>query len=153
MLTKRFNFTMSSTIKTTPQALYDFHSDTNNLPKITPPWIGVRIVNLELPLREKSQVILDIKQFGLTTRWVMQIDRLEAPYRVCDKALKSPFKYFYHEHSFEKTDDESTLLKDSIDFELPLYPLSLIALPFIKRDMRKMFAYRHKETKKLFETN
>lgn len=153
MFSKQFTLTFGSSIKATDDALFEFHSDTHNLSKITPPWIGVSIVDLTLPLKENSVVTLDIKQFGLTTRWVMQIDKLERPHRVCDKAIKSPFKYFYHEHAFHKIDEKHTFLKDTINFELPLYPLSLIALPLIKKDMKRMFAYRHEQTKKLLEIN
>ncbi|CAA6805197.1 MAG: Unknown protein [uncultured Sulfurovum sp.] len=151
MFSKKQTFNFSSLIKTTAEELFDFHSDTTNLPQITPPWIGVTIVDLVLPLKEKSEVCLDIKQFGFTTRWLMQIDELKVPNRVCDKALKSPFKSFYHEHIFTPINEDETKLEDIINFELPLYPFSLMAVPFVKRDMRKMFAYRHAKTKEILE--
>jgi ligand-binding SRPBCC domain-containing protein len=151
MFKKKHTFSFSSVLQTTPEKLFDFHSDTNNLPAITPPWIKVSIVDLTLPLQEKSEISLDIKQFGVTMRWVMQIAELKSPNRVCDQALKSPFKSFYHEHVFTAINDTETKLEDIITFELPLYPLSWVALPFVKRDMKKMFAYRHEKSKEILE--
>lgn len=153
MLQNKFTFTYQTNINTTAEELYKFHTDTRNLPKITPPWIQVNIVNLSLPLEEKSEILLDIKQHGLTLRWQMSVDKLLYPLSVCDKAIKSPFKTFYHERMFEEVDDHNTLFKDVITLSLPLYPLSLIALPLIKRDMNRMFDYRHQQTKRLLETN
>ncbi|CAA6821701.1 MAG: Unknown protein, partial [uncultured Sulfurovum sp.] len=40
-------------------------------------------------------------------------------------------------------------LIDLITVELPLYPLSIIAVPFMKYDMDRMFAYRHEKIKEI----
>lgn len=151
MFSKKFSLNFTTTIPTSIEQLFAFHTDTNNLPKITPPWINVKIVDLKLPPQEKSIITLDIKQYGLSNRWVMQIDKMEAFTKICDVALKSPFKSFYHERTFEAINEKESQLSDTITFELPLYPLSLIALPFIKKDMEKMFAYRHERTKEILK--
>ena len=149
MFSKKFTFKFESTIETSIEKLFTFHTNTNNLPKITPPWIKVSIVDLTLPLKEGSEISLDIKQYGLTNRWIMQIDKMKSFTSICDLAVKSPFKSFYHERKFESIDDKSSRLTDTITLELPLYPLSAIVIPFIKRDMDRMFAYRHEKTKEI----
>ena len=149
--TVRLRFTTE--IDVDVQSLYDFHIDTNNLPKITPPWIKVQIISLELPLHQGSELELDITRFGMTQRWKMQIAALKKPELVSDQALKSPFSSFVHHHRFEAIDDTKSRLCDELELSLLFYPLSWIALPFIKRDIRKMFAYRHRQTKILLEKN
>lgn len=149
MFAKTSTLTYSSQIETTPEMLFAFHSDTNNLPEITPPWITVEILDLKPPLQEKSKIKLKITQYHLSQIWQMQIDQMQAPHTICDVALKSPFKYFYHKREFTKIDELYTRLTDTITFVLPLYPWSLVALPLIKRDMDRMFAYRHKKTKEI----
>jgi len=151
MFERTLRLRFSSEIEADVQSLYDFHIDTNNLPKITPPWIKVQIISLELPLHQGSEIELAITRFGIAQRWKMQIAELEQPGLICDKALKSPFASFIHHHKFEAINGIKSLLHDELAFSLPLYPLSLIALPFIKRDIRKMFAYRHLQTKTLLE--
>lgn len=153
MMEKTVRLSFSTEINADIQALYDFHIDTNNLPKITPPWIKVEIVSLELPLHQGSELKLDIIRFGIRQRWKMQIAELKRPLLVCDQALQSPFISFVHHHRFEAIDDSKSRLCDELTFRLPFYPLSLIALPFVKRDIRKMFDYRHKKTKLLLEKN
>ena len=138
-------------VETSVEKLYEFHIDTNNLPLITPPWIATDIISLELPLHEGSEIELDITRFGFTQRWKMKIDTLQEPLLVCDKALKSPFSSFVHHHRFEAITQTKSRMNDEITFSLPLHPLSLMVMPFIKHDISKMFAYRHQQTKKLLE--
>jgi len=153
MFERTVRISFSTDIEVDVQTLYDFHIDTNNLPKITPPWIKVKVVSLELPLHQGSEIELDITRFGIAQRWKMQIAELEKPGLVCDKALKSPFASFVHHHRFEAIGGTKSRLCDTLEFSLPFYPLSLIALPFIKQDIRKMFKYRHLQTKTLLEKN
>ena len=151
MFKKTISLEFSTEIAIDTQTLFEFHMDTNNLPKITPPWIDVEIHYLELPLHQGSTIELDIKRFGFTQRWKMIIQELASPALVCDKAVKSPFSSFVHYHRFETVNTSKSVLKDQIEFTLPLYPLSLVTVPFIKKDMKKMFEYRHQQTKKLLE--
>jgi ligand-binding SRPBCC domain-containing protein len=151
MFEKMVSLEFSTEIAVDTQALFEFHIDTNNLPRITPPWIHVEIASLELPLHEGSMIELDIRRFGFTQRWKMMIFEFTSPVLVCDKAVKSPFKSFIHYHRFEALDKNNSVMKDEITFSLPLYPLSLIAVPFIKKDLQKMFEYRHRQTKLLLE--
>lgn len=153
MFERTVRLEFSTEISIDVQTLYSFHIDTNNLPKITPPWIQVQIISLELPLHEGSRIELDITRFGIAQRWKMQVAELNPPECVCDKALKSPFASFVHHHRFEGIDEGRSLLCDELEFTLPFYPFSLIALPFVKRDIRKMFQHRHKQTKTLLEKN
>lgn len=132
---------------------FDFHCDTTNLPRITPPWIDVSIKKLSLPLHVKSQIDLLIKRFGLSQRWLMEIELMRSPSIVVDKALESPFVYFRHEHAFDRISDDKTMMSDTIKFQLPLWPLSFFVLPWIKKDLEKMFRYRHEKTKHLLEKN
>ena len=151
MFKKTISLEFSTEIDVDTHTLFAFQTDTHNLPKITPPWIDVEIVSLELPLQKGSRIELDIKRFGLTQKWNMMIFELTSPDLVCDKALKSPFKSFMHYHRFESIGKGKSILKDEVLFSLPLYPFSLVSLPFIKKEMKKMFDYRHQETKKLLE--
>ena len=153
MFEKTIQMTFTTEIAVDTQTLYDFHLDTNNLVKITPPWIKVKIVTLKLPIQQGDEIELDISRFGMTQRWKMKIAELKAPELVCDKAVDSPFATFVHHHRFIPLDESNSILCDELTFSLPFYPLSAIALPFVKKDMKKMFDYRHTQTKTILEKN
>jgi ligand-binding SRPBCC domain-containing protein len=150
-MAKIFELYFQTPIKASQEELFDFHLDTKNLPKITPANTQVEIVKLPLPMAKGNVIELDITKFFVTQRWKIQIKEFEPLYKITDYALQSPLPYFEHEHIFEKVDDKNSLLCDKVKFSLPLYPLSLIILPFVKADMKKMFHYRHEITRKILE--
>lgn len=139
-----------TTIECSQKELFDFHADTHNLPHITPPEISVEIIKLDEPLQEGNEAILKIKKGLLGFTWELVFDKV-TPALIIDRATKSPFKNFVHEHHFITIDQEHTLLKDQITFELPLAALSNPIAWFIKHDMKKMFIYRHQKTLEYFQ--
>lgn len=138
-------------IECSVEALFAFHADTHNLPRITPPGTTVTIIHLEEELKEGNQAILDIKKGLLSFRWELIFERVDYPNLIVDVATKSPFRLFRHEHHFITVDDTHTMLSDRIEFSLPLSILNTPIVWFVKRDMQKMFAYRHAQTKQLLE--
>lgn len=149
---KLIELTFETKIKTTQEELFLFHTDTNNLPKITLPDTKVEIIKLEFPMKKGNIVVLDITKLFLTQRWEVEIREFEEYFLIKDYGLKSPFSYFEHDHIFKKFDDKSSILCDRVKFSLPFYPFSNFLLPFIKKDIKKMFEYRHKKTKEILES-
>ncbi|MBD3808994.1 MAG: SRPBCC family protein [Sulfuricurvum sp.] len=135
------------------ERVFAFHTDTRNLPLITPPWVGVDIIKMELPLREKSTVVLDIKRFGITTRWVMEIAVLESPSIITDVMIEGPFAQFIHERHFVSLENNETLMRENISVSLPLGWLGDLFYSWIKKDMDKMFEFRHIATQRYFLKN
>ncbi|MDP2078400.1 MAG: SRPBCC family protein [Sulfuricurvum sp.] len=132
------------------EAVCQFHTDTHNLPLITPPWINVTIVQMDTPMVENSHVILDIKRYGLTTRWTMQIEKLFPPDTIIDLMISGPFAFFRHERRFIAISENETRMDETLAFCLPLGWIGNLLAPFIKKDMDKMFAYRHNATQNYF---
>lgn len=77
----------------------------------------------------------------------MTFEKVQYPHLIVDVATRSPFKLFRHEHHFMEVDATHSILRDVVTFSLPLEPLSIVAVWFIKKDMKKMFDYRHQKTK------
>lgn len=138
-----------TTIPCHVKTLFDFHADTKNLPKITPSDTSVEILKLETPLKEGNEAILRIKKGLLPFVWKLTFEKVQYPDLIIDTATQSPFKSFRHEHHFIQVDDSHSVLRDEITFSLPFEPLTTAIVWLIKRDMKKMFAYRHKKTQEL----
>lgn len=145
--------TYSCILTANPQTVCQFHTDTHNLPLITPPWINVTIVRMDDPMIEKSIVELDIRRYGIPTRWKMQIEKLDCPNTITDLMLKGPFPFFRHERRFTAMTDETTLMQETITLALPFGWLGNLAFALVKRDMDAMFAYRHRATQNFFSDN
>ena len=83
--------------------------------------------------------------------WEVKIERLEHPNLLVDLALRSPFKYWKHSHIFTQTDEGICELKDLVEYELPFGFLGILANPFIKNELSKMFNFRHRITREILE--
>lgn len=129
------------------ESLFDFHADTKNLPLITPQDTSVEILKLETPLKEGNEAMLRIKKGWLSFVWELTFETVDYPHLIVDVATRSPFKLFRHEHHFIEVDATHSILRDVVTFSLPFWPLSTVTVWFVKRDMRKMFAYRQQKTK------
>jgi len=132
------------------EELYDFHLDSNNISKITPPNIEVELLNDDGFTYEGKSVKLKTKRFFITTYWEVKIEKILTPYLIIDIALKSPFKYWKHQHVFRKKGDVCEL-KDIVEYKLPFGLIGELFNIFIQQDIKKMFEYRHQRTKKILE--
>lgn len=147
----KHTLTFETEIDCSCEILFDFHADTNNLPLITPTDTTVTIIKLEKSLQEGNEAVLKIKKGVLSFVWELVFEKVTKPYLIVDVATKSPFKSFRHAHQFIAINGTRSILRDEVTFSLPFAPLSNIALWFVKRDMQKMFDYRHKKTKEGLE--
>jgi ligand-binding SRPBCC domain-containing protein len=148
---KIFTLNYSCTINAPCADVCQFHTDTNNLPLITPPWIDTQILQMDTPMREGSVVVLKIKRFNISTIWKMQIQKQQCPHTVVDMMLSGPFKHFRHEMIFNQIDESQTKMDEAITIVLPIWYIGALIFPLIKLDMDKIFAFRHEATKRLLD--
>lgn len=133
------------------EELFDFHTDSANILKITPPNIKVKVLNDDTSTYEGKLVqIKTIKNF-IPISWEVKIEKLQRPNILVDLAIKSPFKYWKHQHIFTQKEENLCELKDIVEYKLPFKPFSNILKSFIQKDILDMFEYRHKKTKELLE--
>lgn len=147
---KIHTLTYSCTLNAPIQRVFDFHTDTRNLPLITPPWIGVTIVKMALPLQKNSTIELDIKRFGLKTRWKMKIATLNSPHTLTDAMISGPFRLFTHERSFHAIGEHETKMVETLLVAPPFGWLGEAFFSWIQQEMNAMFAFRHHATKNYF---
>ncbi len=146
---------METIIKTTIidcslEELFEFHLDSNNITKITPENIKVELLNSDTKTFEGKIVQIKTTKFFIPTYWEVKIEKLQKPDILVDVAIKSPFKYWKHQHIFTKKNDKCEL-KDMIEYELPFGFLGSFIKTFIDMDIKNMFDFRHIQTKKLLE--
>lgn len=142
--------TKISLISCTIDELFNFHLDSENITKITPHNIKVELLSSDTKAFEGKVIKIKTTKFFIPTYWEVKIEKLKSPSILVDVALKSPFKYWKHQHIFTKKGNVCEL-KDIIEYELPFGILGKIVEPLITHDIQKMFDYRHKRTKELLE--
>lgn len=142
---------IESVLPYSPADLWALHQSAEVIPKLNPPGTKVQVLSPpeELGVRVGAVHKLKMVKYGLPTVWHAEIVEVEAPHRFVDVARKSPFRSWRHEHAF-LPHDEGVLLRDTIDYEMPLGPLgSLADALFVRRDLEQTFEHRHRITREL----
>ena len=114
------------------------------------------MARLTLPPRliPGARVDLVVRVLGLVPqRWLVEITAVDAPTRLVDTAISSPFRHWRHTHSFQ-ANGTGTVMTDSVEYDPPLGILGRWLDPLVTRPMlAAMFRYRHSRTAALLGAN
>ncbi|MFG0307550.1 MAG: SRPBCC family protein [Phycisphaerales bacterium JB040] len=136
--------TCESTVRRPLEEVFAFFADARNLEAITPPLLRFEVLTPE-PIEMREGLILDyrLKVRGVPIRWRTEIPTWEPPVRFVDRALRSPYALWHHEHTFIPRADGTTAVKDVVHYRPIGGALApLVHALFVKRDLMKIFAYR-----------
>jgi ligand-binding SRPBCC domain-containing protein len=126
--------------------VFSFFADALNLERITPPWLGFRVLTPgPIAMARGTLIEYRLKLHGVPIRWLTRIEVWEPPTRFVDLQVRGPYKLWHHTHRFEPVDgSESTLMRDTVRYALPFGPLGELARrAFVARDLQRIFEFRH----------
>ena len=144
-------FESEASIAASRKRVFAFFSDASNLMRLTPPALGFQIVT-PVPIRMEEGTLIDYKILlrGLPMRWRTRICRWNPPFEFIDEQLKGPYRKWIHQHTFEEVVPGTTFMRDRVRYALPLAPLSDIALPFVRAELRGIFEFRREAILEIF---
>jgi ligand-binding SRPBCC domain-containing protein len=128
-----------------PQAqVFDFFATAANLARITPARLGFEF--LEPPpehLGVGADVRYRIRLNGVPVNWTSRIIEWDPPRRFADLQVKGPYHHWTHTHIFDADGDSRTIIRDRVEYEVPLGPLGEVArLLFVDRQLKAIFDFR-----------
>jgi hypothetical protein len=133
---------------TVPAAtLAQYHSRPGAFERLAPTWEQIEVVDSSGTIRDGDTLHFRLRKGPLWLHWrAVHSDYIKGE-QFRDTAVQSPFSHWSHVHRFEGNDAaESSTLRDSVEWTLPLHPLSLIAAPLVNRLLDRMFDQRHMRT-------
>ncbi len=124
------------------EEVYAFFADAGNLERVTPPELRFRILT-QLPIEMRVGALIEYRLalFGVAFGWRTEISCWEPPHRFIDRQLAGPYRQWIHSHEFTP-ERGGTRMRDTVEYVLPLGPLGLLALPLIRRQLKRIFDYR-----------
>jgi len=122
--------------------VFAFFADAANLEQLTPGFLHFQILT-PLPIAMRSGALIDyqLRLYGVPLRWRTLIETFEPGVGFVDVQLRGPYRVWRHHHTFRAVDG-GTEIVDEIDYALPLWPASAVALPLVRRSLRQIFDHR-----------
>jgi ligand-binding SRPBCC domain-containing protein len=125
-----------------PDEAFRFFAEPENLARMMPDGVHFRILSVDgTPMRAGTRIEYQIRLQGVPHRWLAEIVAFEPPRRFVDLQLRGPYRYWRHEHAFEPAGG-GTLVRDRVDYQLPLGALGRLAHPFVARQLQRIFDER-----------
>lgn len=128
--------------------LFPFFADAANLERITPPWLGFRILSAG-PIEMRAGTLIDyrLKVHGVPLRWRTRIAAWEPPHRFVDEQIRGPYRLWVHEHTFVERDG-GTLCRDTVRYAV--LGGALVDRLLVRPDVQRIFAFRRQVLSDLF---
>ena len=133
---------------------WDFLSNPKNLKRITPDYMGFKIINGTADKMYAGQII----QYRVTpvmripTKWVTEITHVDDGNYFVDEQRFGPYSLWHHKH-FIKAIKNGVEMKDIIDYKIPLGIIGRIAQPIlVAPKLKEIFEYRKNALIELFGT-
>ena len=131
----------------TPDEVFPFFADARNLEAITPPWLSFRVTT-PLPIEMRAGALIEyrLQLHGIPIAWLTRIEEWLPGVRFVDQQLSGPYRLWHHTHEFEPDGQGATVMRDTVRYALPFWPLSEVAHALlVRRDLEAIFAFRGAE--------
>ncbi|QBJ88359.1 hypothetical protein DDI74_19955 [Chryseobacterium gleum] len=135
------------------ETAWKFFSSANNLSEITPKDMGFIVLTKMEDDEIYEGMLIDYyvsPLFGIRMKWQTEITHIDFQKSFIDFQKKGPYKLWNHHHEFIPN-EEGVLMRDTIDYELPMGFLGEIAHRlFVRKKLEYIFDYRFRVLSKLF---
>ena len=127
---------------------FAWHERPGAFERLSPPWQRVRELERTGGIRDGARVTLDL---GFPAgRWRLEHHDYAAGRAFHDRQLSGRFAKYAHAHRFV-ADGDGCVLEDQLEWRLPLSPLSAPVDAFVAREFERLFAWRHRVTRRDLE--
>lgn len=139
-------FEKRTIIKVSPQEAYDWHARPGAFLRLSPPWERMKLIQADQGLHAGAETIFAVRKAGQWVRWVARHSHCEPGRSFTDEQAEGPFSKWKHVHEFSDAEDGHVALHDTVDWKLPGGPLAMVAHGFARKQLQRMFAFRHRRT-------
>ncbi len=139
-------------IRAPVERVFSWHAQKGAILRLTPAWAPLKLVSRKGSGIDKGvKVVFKIRLFGLSMTWEAEHIEHDPNRLFRDRQTKGPFAFWQHSHRFSPEPDGSTLMTDEIEFKLPFGLLGRPFYGFARKELERMFSYRHRVLKRGLE--
>lgn len=141
-------FKHESVIAASVEDVFAFHERPDAFALLAPPWEESQILQPPSSLQTGTVVRLRTRVGLFWVEIVAEHVAYEKNSRFEDVMTRGPFAKWHHKHLFLR-DPAGCLLRDEIEYELPLGVLGRLLAPLaVAPRLQRMFEYRHEVTRR-----
>ena len=130
-----------------PAEAWTFFSDPRNLPRITPPSLGLEPTSV-LPEKMYPGMIVTYRVRpipGVSAGWVTEITHVREPSLFVDEQRFGPYRFWHHEHHFREVEGGGVEMEDIVHYALPFGKVGrMFGGPLVRRRLEQIFAFRRR---------
>lgn len=148
---KTYTLERTQVIERSRRETFAFFSDAFNLERITPPFLRFHILTPRPVVMQAGTILeYELSMFGVRFHWKTLIEKWTPELSFVDVQLTGPYSLWRHTHTFEELGQNRTLVRDHVEYGVPLSFLGRIAHAlFVKYSLKKIFDYRAATTARL----
>jgi ligand-binding SRPBCC domain-containing protein len=140
-------------IPASAEALWDFFSNPEKLPVITPPNLGFKIISQHHGDHLYAGQIIEyivkpVLNFPLY--WMTEITHVEHHKYFVDEQRYGPYSFWHHQHFFSPVKDGVEMM-DIVHYKMPLGFIGNWANNlFVEKSLREIFTYRFQKIEEIY---
>lgn len=132
---------------------WDFFSNPGNLPSITPAELGFVVISKQHCDKIYPGQLIEYKLrpfMHIPVYWMTEITHVRNRSFFVDEQRFGPYAFWHHQHHFAEVDG-GVEMTDIVHYRIPLWILGGLANTiFVRRQLKKIFAYRFDKVELLF---
>jgi ligand-binding SRPBCC domain-containing protein len=131
---------------------WEFFSNPNNLPQITPPWLNFEVTTQLDSKMYAGMIITYVVRplLNIPTKWVTEITHVHEPIFFVDEQRLGPYKLWHHQHIFREAQN-GIVMEDIVTYAVPFGFIGRIANSLIiSKKIKSIFEFRTNVLIKIF---
>ncbi|MFH2092274.1 MAG: TIGR01777 family oxidoreductase [Pseudomonadota bacterium] len=130
------------------ETLFAWHERNGAIQRLTPPWAPLKLLSRTgYGVQKGVKVSFRLTIFKIPMIWKAEHTAYEKNIMFQDHQTAGPFSKWVHTHRFIQQDGRSSIMEDRVEYKLPLGFLSWPFYGVAKKDIHRMFNYRHQVLK------
>ncbi|MEH0019164.1 MAG: TIGR01777 family oxidoreductase [Desulfobacter sp.] len=141
-------FSKKTRINVPVAQLFAWHARTGAINRLTPPWAPLTLISRKGQGIDKGVAVkFRMKVMGIPMVWEAEHVEYIEDRLFRDRQVRGPFALWEHSHIFHAMGPNRSVMEDQVRYKLPMGVFSLPFYRHARKELERIFAYRHQVLK------
>jgi uncharacterized protein (TIGR01777 family) len=144
------NYERESPIAAPAPKVFEWHTRPGAFQRLTPPWEKIEFLKAE-SIRDGDEARFQTRLGPFHATWLAQYKEYIEGRQFVDEQVRGPFTRWVHTHKVIPEINSTCLMKDQIDYEIPLGQNKGWIARWVERRLDRLFRFRHERLQNDFK--